>query len=181
MLVLILTALLTGHTESLQVNIKSEHLIRNKDDSCVWVSLTALAKHNKVRRGYKLYPTYKGGADTERAVRALMKHKIPFYYQNIGVKKTGLMRWACKHGYGCAFGVKGHVLLMVHWDKDHVKVIDNAGKYALKVQKWSKKKFHEKWSGRIYVILPLVRERHALWTPSTNTWLMPYQSISGKN
>ena len=137
-----------------QVNVKQEHRIRNKDGSCVWCSLTTLCLHNKVPNGYKLYPAYKHGAGPDRAVQAMMAKKIPFYFQPKKTYNTHLIRWACKNGYGCAIGVPGHVLVLVHYEGDFVKVIDKTGTHALKVRKWSKEKFREQWNGLVYVVLP---------------------------
>jgi len=143
-------------SRDIQVIIKQEHRIHNKDGSCVWCSLTTLCLHNGVPNGYKLYPSYKYGANPEMAVKALMSKKIAFYFQPKKTYQTHLIRWACKNGYGCAIGTDGHVLVLVHYEAEFVRVIDNSGKNALKVRKWSKEKFWREWNGLVYVVLPNV-------------------------
>jgi hypothetical protein len=121
-----------------------------------------LCRHNYVRGGYNIYPTYRGGANADDVIAACKSMKLNFCLQHEGNKDTRLIRWACSQGYGCAVGRKGHVFVVTHYGSDGVKVIDNSGRHACKPHLWTVKRFHEIWNGKVYVILPAKGFKHPL-------------------
>lgn len=58
-------------------------------------------------------------------------------------------------GLGCAVGIDGnHMVVCADYDSAGVKIIDNTGPAALKVQTWKLEYFHRRWDGFCILLFP---------------------------
>lgn len=144
-----------------QVPIAKEDRKFNKSGvQCVWCSLETLGRHNGVPNTYDLTDKYKQATHPGYVAEVLNERGITFKQINAGrFASTRFIReYVVKKKYGVAVGLQGtHMVTLVHYDDDKniVKVIDNGGPDALKIQTWTMEKFNQRFDGWALAIFPL--------------------------
>lgn len=143
----------------IQVDIKKENRIYNKTGSqCGWCSLETLGRHLGIEALYDLTDKQKGLINSSNGPRELNRRNVKFILQRMGNKDVSIFRkYVREKQYGAAIGLRGtHMIVLCHFDEEKkiVKVIDNAGSKALKVQTWTMQRFLRLWDGTTYVVIP---------------------------
>jgi hypothetical protein len=143
-----------------QVPIAKENRAFNVSGvQCVWCSLQNLAKHHKETRLYDLTDKYKHATGPAYVGRVLDSRGVK-YKQVYSGKQAGvnfIKEYVTKKKLGVGVGVNNiHMINVVHFDetKGVVKVIDNGGPNALKIQTWTVDQFTQRFDGWAVVIFP---------------------------
>lgn len=98
----------------------------------------------------------KGYSSPSRAASVLRTLNVKFeqvYGNNNHQEAKALLRKAMREGRGALFGIPGHAMVCVHYDKanDVAKWVDNSDR-SLKVQTTTIEKFDRRWDGWVLVI-----------------------------
>jgi len=146
-----------------QVPIPRKDRVLNENGNCVWCSLEMLARYAEIKSLYDITKDPEDGGDPRcqdgawwPPVKALLDEK-KIKYRVVwpqDTTRTDLLIRGCKiERRGVAFDIKGHMLVLVHYDpnKKIIKVIDNADR-SLSIQTWSWEKFHKVWRGWAFMI-----------------------------
>jgi hypothetical protein len=159
-----------------QVPIPMECRVPNRSgDQCVWCSLECLSKYHKIEAGSHLTDTYKNSTDGKEVRRVLDGLSIKYTMQAEGNKDVKILEDACAKGWGASVGLSGvHMVNVVHFKGDVVKVIDNADS-TLKIRTWTKDQFFKRWDGWTVILVPPNDK------PSTQAPLPPRPPSSVKN
>jgi hypothetical protein len=126
---------------------------------CVWCSLENLARHHKETKLYDLTEKFKHATGPNYVARVLASRDVK-YKQVYSGKKAGIdfiKEYVTKKKLGVGIGINNvHMINVIHFDeaKGIVKVIDNDGPDALKVQTWTMEKFNQNFDGWAVVIFP---------------------------
>lgn len=126
---------------------------------CVWCSLENLARHNGESKLYDLTEKYKHATGPSYVAQVLNSRGVK-YKQVYSGKKAGIdfiREYVTKKKMGVGVGLQGvHMINVVHFDEVNgiVKVIDNSGPNAMKIQTWTIEKFDQRFDGWAITILP---------------------------
>lgn len=176
--------------KDVQVPIPRSMRVLNTKGCCVWSSAEVLAYYAELKTLYGITkdvrdggnPYTQGGASSGN-VKYFFDKKHIKYEMIVDKSNTAFLVRGCKiERRGVAFGIRGHMLNLVHYDPDTkiVKVIDNADR-SLSVQTWSWEKFHRVWSGWAYVIyaepdiIPFKYVTLPNWFPIVNRNEAPFE------
>lgn len=154
------TKLVYPQSISLHVAIDQENRIYNETGvQCGWCALETLGRHHNVESLRNITKTQLGLMSEDHANFLLKRRRVNFRYQHVGNKDVSILRkYVTEMHYGAAVGLeRKHMLVLCHFDEEHgiVKVIDNMGPQALKIQTWDLEKFLEIWDGCAYVVIPV--------------------------
>lgn len=142
--------------EDLQVPIPKEDRVPNRTGiQCVWSSIETLARYCGEDRLYDLTynDNYKSYASPYNARRMFEKYGIEYEMTTSKSDKTLLIKGCVIEKRGCAFGIPGHVMTMVHYDEEKkiVKYIDNSDP-NLKIRVWNMSEFNRRWDGWAMIV-----------------------------
>jgi hypothetical protein len=142
-------------TDGVQVPIPMNCRVPNRSGSqCVWCSIECLSKYHKIETTSHLTDKYKhatGGGEVRRVLDSL---GVKYTMQSEGNRDTQMLEDACAKGWGAGVGLNGtHMVNIVHFKGDVVKVIDNSDP-GLGIRTWSKDQFLNRWDGWVIVMIP---------------------------
>jgi hypothetical protein len=147
--------------KDVQVPIPRSMRVLNTKGCCVWSSAEVLAYYAELKALYGITKDVRDGGDrytqggaSSGNVKYFFAQKKIKYEMIVDKSNTAFLVRGCKiERRGVAFGIRGHMLNLVHYDPETkiVKVIDNADR-SLSVQTWTWEKFHNVWSGWAYII-----------------------------
>ncbi len=147
-----------------QVPIPKNCRVYNASGSqCVWCSIECLGRYHKVKELYEgdtRITKYHTWATVPFEVAQVMKTKYPSvkWTQITSRNETNsfIKKYVTEKKLGAGFAISGHMLNIVHYDEaaKTVKVIDNLGPQALKVQEWSMDKFNRVAVGWALTVFP---------------------------
>jgi hypothetical protein len=141
--------------EVVQVPIPMHCRIENTTENCGFCSFETLGRYHHITRLYNLATNHSGGIGGHSGcIQTLEEYNIN--YKTIWDKTNTkfLDYYVREMKYGVAVAGENHILVMISWEEDNVKIIDNSGRKKLEVQSQSKKDFMRWWNGRAYVIIP---------------------------
>jgi hypothetical protein len=139
--------------------IKENRKYNESGVQCVWCSLENLARHHKVVALYDLTDIYKQ-ATGPGYVGYVLKSRNIKYKQIQSSKEKGIAfikEYVVEKKFGVGIGLQGiHMINLVHFDEEQkiVKVIDNGGPNALKIQTWTMDQFMNRFDGWVITIFP---------------------------
>jgi hypothetical protein len=115
-----------------EVNIPTECRIKNLPPGrCGWCALETLARHHHIEALYGLTKAHATLSSPEHLEEVLDQAGVAYRIQYPGNYSKAILRNAVKKGLGAAVGVRGdynghgpHILTLIDFDKDRVKVID---------------------------------------------------------
>jgi hypothetical protein len=140
---------------------KADRVFNRSGSQCVWCSIECLGRYHGVKEVYegngRLTKSYTW-ATGPREVYQVMRTRYPTvrWKQITNHDIRFIKRYVTELKFGVALGVPGHMLNVVHYDEEAriVKVIDNCGPKALKVQDWTLDRFNRFWDGWAIVVFP---------------------------
>jgi len=148
-----------GEIESrdVQCPIPMEDRVPNyTGNQCVWSSIETLGRWADepkiINPPITSRRDCKGSSGPNSAASKLKRLEVRFK-QSYGNREEGtkLIKEAMQEGRGALFGVTGHAMVLIHYDKEKVKWIDNADS-SLKIQTMSTSRFLEVWDSWVLVI-----------------------------
>jgi len=159
---LVLSLLLSGVVWG-EVKIDPRCRMRNRPPGrCGWCAVETLARHHQIKALYGLTednPTVCDPEDLEDALEdAGVRYRIQYPGDN---SRTAILRYAIKENLGAAVGFRelypgagGHIVTLVDFGPDYVKVIDSADR-EYRVRTMDIDRFFYWWDG-----FALVLEKH---------------------
>jgi hypothetical protein len=144
-----------------EVNIAPEHRITNRPPGrCGWCAVETLARHHRIKVLYGIVEDHATTANPEDLVALLDKLKVRYKLQNRGTNETDVLRRACADGLGAVVGFRplqegagGHIVTLVEFTDDIVKVID-PNDQDRRVRTMKTERFLHWWDGFTLVLLP---------------------------
>jgi len=138
------------------VPIPSKDRVYNKTGiQCVWASIECLARYAEEPKLINLTsdPECKSYSSPYSLSSKLKKLNVKFEQTTSRSDYSLIIKSIVKERRGCLFGVPGHAMVLVHYDKEKgiIKYINNSDK-SLKIRTWSIKEFEQRWDGWICVI-----------------------------
>jgi hypothetical protein len=157
----LLVALLLIPGALAEVNIDPANRIRNRPPGrCGWCALETLGRHHQIKDLYGLVDAHESTANPEDLVAVLDKLKLHYKLQNRGDRDTVLLKSCCASGLGAVVGFRplvegggGHIVTLVEFTEDVVKVIDSNDQDC-HVRTMSTERFLHWWDGFTLVVQP---------------------------
>jgi hypothetical protein len=143
------------------VNIAPENRMKNLPPGrCGWCALETLGRHHHIKALIGLVEDHPTTADPDDLTNLLDKVKVRYKLQQRGDRDTALLRKACADGLGAVVGFRplqegagGHIVTLVDFTDDTVKLIDSNDK-DVSVRTISRERFLHWWDGFTLVIMP---------------------------
>jgi hypothetical protein len=144
-----------------EVNIEPECRVKNRSPGrCGWCSVETLARHLKIKALFGLTDEHANNAAPDDLTAVLDKAKICYHVQKRGEHDTAVLRKAIKEGLGAVVGFRpfeeggtGHIVTLVDFDDETVKVIDPNDEDG-RVRSMAKDRFLSWWDGFTLVLEP---------------------------
>jgi hypothetical protein len=141
------------------VNIPSNCRIKNRPPGrCGWCALETLARFHGLAALYGLTDTHACRSSPKDLKAALKEAGIAFRMQNPGNRDRSILRYAMRAGLGAAVGFYeaapgdgGHIVTLVDFGKDGVKVIDPNDADG-RVRSMTLERFLYWWDGFVLVL-----------------------------
>ena len=144
-----------------EVNIDPECRMKNRPPGrCGWCAVETLGRHHHIKILYGLVEDHATTADPEDLTALLDKVKVRYKLQNRGDLDTEVLRKACADGLGAVVGFRplhegagGHIVTLVEFTDDTVKVIDPNDQDG-RVRTLPRERFLHWWDGFTIVLQP---------------------------
>ena len=127
---------------------------------CGWCALETLGRHHRIKALSGLVEDHASTADPEDLTAALDKARVRYHLQKRGDRDPALLRSSCEDGLGAVVGFRplyegagGHIVTLVDFTEDTVKVIDPNDQDG-RVRTMSAERFLHWWDGFTLVIQP---------------------------
>ncbi len=144
-----------------EVNIEPECRMKNRPPGrCGWCAVETLARHHHIKVLIGLVEEHATNADPDDLTTLLDKVKVHYKLQKRGDLDTEVLRSACKDGLGAVVGFRplregagGHIVTLVDFTEDTVKVIDPNDQDG-RVRTMPRENFLHWWDGFTIVLQP---------------------------
>jgi hypothetical protein len=144
-----------------EVNIASDCRMKNRPPGrCGWCAVETLARHHRIKVLYGLVEDHASTADPEDLTAALDKARVRYHLQKRGDRDPALLRSSCEDGLGAVVGFRplyegagGHIVTLVDFTEDTVKVIDPNDQDG-RVRTMPTERFLYWWDGFTLVLRP---------------------------
>jgi hypothetical protein len=144
-----------------EVNIEPECRMANRPPGrCGWCAVETLARHHQIKVLFGIVEEHATTADPEDLTALLDKVKVRYKLQNRGDRDTEVLRKACDDGLGAVVGFRplhegagGHIVTLVDFGADTVKVIDPNDQDG-RVRTMPRERFLYWWDGFTLVLQP---------------------------
>ncbi len=144
-----------------EVHIAPACRIKNRPPGrCGWCSVETLARHHHIRALFGLVEQHASAAGPDDLTAVLDKAKVGYQVQRRGESDTALLRSSCKDGLGAVVGFRpiepgagGHIVTLVDFSDDGVKVIDPNDEDG-QVRTMTTERFLQWWDGFALVLKP---------------------------
>jgi ABC-type bacteriocin/lantibiotic exporter with double-glycine peptidase domain len=152
------------------VKIPAIHRIKNRPPGrCGWCALETLARYHGLAALYGLTEAHASRCSPKDLKAVLAKAGISYQIQYPGARDRGILRYAVRHELGAAVGFYeavpgegGHIVTLVDFGKDGVKVIDPNDPDG-RVRSMTLDQFLYWWDGFALVLeVPATEDRSAL-------------------
>ena len=127
---------------------------------CGWCALETLGRHHHIQALFGLVEDHASIANPDDLTALLDKAKVRYTLQQRGDRDTALLRSACTQGLGAAVGFRplhegagGHIVTLVSFGEDTVKVIDPNDQDG-RVRTMPRERFLDCWDGFTLVLQP---------------------------
>lgn len=153
-------SLLSGAARA-EVNIEPDCRMKNRPPGrCGWCAVETLARHHQIKVLFGAVEDHATTADPEDLIRLLDKVKVRYKYQKRGDTDTAVLRKAIDDGLGAVVGFRplhdgagGHIVTLVEFNDDTVKVIDPNDQDG-RVRSMPRERFLYWWDGFTLVLQP---------------------------
>jgi hypothetical protein len=144
-----------------EVNIEPDCRMKNRPPGrCGWCAVETLARHHQIKVLFGLVEDHDSTANPEDLTAALDKAKVRYKFQKRGDTDTAVLRRACDEGLGAVVGFRplhegggGHIVTLVDFTEDSVKVIDSNDQDG-RVRTMPRERFLRWWDGFTLVLQP---------------------------
>jgi len=144
-----------------EVNIEPECRMKNRPPGrCGWCALETLGRHHKIKPLFGIVEDHATTANPEDLTDFLDKVKVRYQFQKRGEVSTTILRNACDKGFGAVVGFRplqegagGHIVTLVDFTDDTVKVIDPNDQDG-RVRTMPRERFLHWWDGFTIVVQP---------------------------
>ena len=141
---------------NVMVPIPMKDRIYNKTGiQCVWASLECIGRYAGEKKLYDLTSDKdcQGYSSPSSAAHKLKQLHVRFEQTTRTEDRSLIEKSVVKERRGVLFGIPGHAMVMVHYDKDKqiIKYINNSDK-ELKIRTWKMSEFDQRWDGWICAI-----------------------------
>jgi hypothetical protein len=144
-----------------EVNIEPDCRVKNRPPGrCGWCSVETLARHHHIKALFGLVEGHASSAGPDDLIAVLDKAKVCYQVQGRGETDTALLRSSCKDGLGAVVGFRpiepggsGHIVTLVDFTDDTVKVIDPNDEDG-RVRTMTAERFLAWWDGFALVLKP---------------------------
>jgi hypothetical protein len=160
-LALIVVLLLIPCVGRAEVNIDPDCRMKNRPPGrCGWCAVETLARHHRIKSLFGLVEDHPSTANPDDLTAVLDKLHVRYQLQNRGDRSTAILRSSCREGLGAVVGFRplregagGHIVTLVDFSDDTVKVIDPNDQDG-RVRTMSAERFLHWWDGFTLVIQP---------------------------
>ena len=144
-----------------EVNIEPGCRMKNRPPGrCGWCAVETLARHHRIKALSGLVEDHASTANPDDLTDLLDKAKVRYNLQQRGDRDTALLRSACTQGLGAVVGFRplhegagGHIVTLVSFGEDSVKVIDPNDQDG-RVRTMPRARFLDWWDGFTLVLQP---------------------------
>ena len=144
-----------------EVNIDPGCRMKNRPPGrCGWCAVETLARHHRIKALFGLVEDHDSNANPEDLTAILDKFKVSYQYQRRGERDTTILRASCTNGLGAVVGFRpiqegagGHIVTLVDFTNDTVKVIDPNDQDG-RVRTMATERFLHWWDGFTLVLQP---------------------------
>jgi ABC-type bacteriocin/lantibiotic exporter with double-glycine peptidase domain len=159
-LTLIIVLLSSGVTGA-EVKIAAKYRIKNRPPGrCGWCALETLARHHQLTELYELSKDNASRCTAHSLKTALAKTSVSYRIQYPGTMDQEILHYATREGLGAAVGFRepypgagGHIVTLVDFTEDSVKVIDPNDQDG-RIRRMSLERFLHWWDGLALVLEP---------------------------
>ena len=139
-----------------QVPIPIKDRVPNRTGiQCVWSSIETIARYCGEQKLYDLTynDNYKSYASPSSARKMFETYEVKYEITTSKKDRSLLIKGCVIERRGCAFGVPGHVMVIVHYDEEKgiIKYINNSDP-QLKVRTWTMEEFNRRWDGWVMIV-----------------------------
>lgn len=152
-----------------QVPIPKEMRVYNKTGiQCAWTVMESLAKYHKIQPLMDITKTMKNNTSMGELHSVLREKGVKYTSTQKRYDWQFLEEYVTRRKLGCGIGVhnNAHMVCMVHFEKDKlVKIFDNQGPQALKIQTWQWDEFLRRFSNDSIALIPNEKDEGAFQPP----------------
>jgi ABC-type bacteriocin/lantibiotic exporter with double-glycine peptidase domain len=157
----LIVVLLSASATWAEVKIAAKCRIKNRPPGrCGWCALETLARHHQLKELYGLSKDNASRCTAHSLKRALAKTDVVFRIQYPGTMDQEILHYAIREGLGAAVGFRepypgagGHIVTLVDFTEDSVKVIDPNDEDG-RIRRMSRERFLHWWDGLALVLEP---------------------------
>jgi hypothetical protein len=144
-----------------EVNIDAAFRMKNRPPGrCGWCAVETLGRHHRIKCLFGLVEDHDSTANPEDLTALLDKLKVRYKLQVRGERDTAILRASCADGLGAVVGFRplyegggGHIVTLVEYTADTVKVIDPNDQDG-RVRTMTTDRFLHWWDGFTLVLQP---------------------------